>query len=201
MSRYNKPRTVPLALVLILIAIVIAALVSISRAIFFSGGSQTTSQFDVSQQALLNTSADHSVRLTIRGPIVADENFHTAVITVTPFSRQFVNYTGYLLQQTNNQVALGNNIPAYEQFVYALNKANLVKGNQLEGDKNDTRGICAAGRLYQFEVLTAGKSVTTLWTSTCKGSAGSLDGSVTQLSNLFIVQIPNGRSLLSSVSL
>ena len=139
--------------------------------------------------------------MTIRGPIVADENFQTAVISVTPDSRHLDLYKGYMEQQVIKSASLGNNIPAYEQFVYALNYADLVKGTELVGAKNDTRGICAVGSLYQFEVLVAGKSVKTLWTTTCKGSPGSLDANVKQLSSLFTLQIPNGSSLLSSVSL
>ena len=202
MARYTNSRIVPVALVLIIVAVAIAALVSITRAIFFSGNVQTTSsQADVSQAELLNTSANRAVRMSVRGAIVANEEFHSYVIAITPSSRTLTTYTGYLDKKVDQQVVLNNNIPAYEQFVYALNYANLVKGTELSGDKNDTRGICATGRVYQFEVLKADTSVKTLWTSTCKGSPGSLDGSVTQLTSLFTSQIPNARSLISKIDL
>ena len=200
MSRYNSSRTIPAALVLIIVAVVIAALVSLTRAVFFSGQSTAPSQTTTSQDALVNTAANHSVRMTVRGPIVADEDYKSYQITVTPSSRVLTFYSGYLNNQTN-QVALDNNIPAYREFVYALSRANLVKGTQLSGDANDVRGICATGRLYQFEVLTANKAVTTLWTSTCKGSSGSLDASVTQLTSLFTNQISNARLLVSRIGL
>ncbi len=202
MARYTNSRIVPVALVLIIVAVAIAALVSITRAIFFSGNVQTTSsQADVSQAELLNTSANRAVRMSVRGAIVANEEFHSYVIAITPSSRTLTTYTGYLDKKVDQQVVLNNNIPAYEQFVYALNYANLVKGTELSGDKNNTRGICATGRVYQFEVLKADTSVKTLWTSTCKGSPGSLDGSVTQLTSLFTSQIPNARSLISKIDL
>jgi len=202
MARYTNSRIVPVALVLIIVAVAIAALVSITRAIFFSGNVQTTSsQADVSQAELLNTSANRAVRMSVRGAIVANEEFHSYVIAITPSSRTLTTYTGYLDKKVDQQVVLNNNIPAYEQFVYALNYANLVKGTELSGDKNDTRGICATGRVYQFEVLKADTSVKTLWTSTCKGSPGSLDGSITQLTSLFTSQIPNARSLISKIDL
>ena len=200
MARYNNSRLIPVALVLIIVAIAIAALVSLSRAIFFSGRTTTTTQGDVSQSELLNTAADRAVRMTVRGRIVADEDFRSYQITASSSSRTFVTYTGYLDTQIN-QVALGNNIPAYEEFVYALNRANLDKGTELSGAQNDTRGICATGQLYKFEVLKANKSIKTLWTSTCKGSTGSLDAIVTQLASLFTTQIPNGRSLISKIEL
>jgi hypothetical protein len=189
MARYNSSRALPIALVLIIVAVAIAALVSLTRA-------KTTT----SQDALVSTAADRSVRMTVRGPIVADEDHKSYQITVTPSSRVLTLYSGYLNSQTN-QVALGNNIPAYREFVYALNRANLVKGTELSGDANDTRGICATGRLYQFEVLKADTAVTTLWTSTCKGSSGSLDASATQLISLFTNQISNAQLLVSRIGL
>lgn len=200
MANYNSNRTIPVALVLIIVAVAIAALVSLTRAVFFSGQSSPTPNVDSSQTALLNTSVTHSVRMTVRGNIVANENFKSYQITVSPSSRGLTTFTGYQGTQTS-QEALGNNIPAYEQFVYALNNANMVNGTELTGDKNDTRGICATGLLYQFEVLNLGKSVKTLWTSTCSGSKGSLDTKVTQLTNLFLVQIPNAQTITSKLNL
>lgn len=200
MARYTSNRSIPVALVLIIVAVAIAALVSLTRAIFFSGNSSPSSQTDTSQTALLNTTVTHSVRMTVRGKIVANENFVSYQITVAPGSRSLTTYSGYLESQTN-QVALGNNIPAYEQFVFALDRADMVKGKELVGDKNDTRGICATGQLYEFEVLNSNKAVKTLWTSTCKGSPGSLDASVTQLTNLFTVQIPDAQSVTNTLKL
>lgn len=200
MARYNNTRIAPIALILIIVVIAIAALVSLSRAVFFSRQTTTTTQSDVSQSELLSTATDRAVRMTVRGRIVADEDFRSYQITATSSSRTFITYAGYLNTQIN-RVALGNNIPAYEDFVYALNRANLDKGTELRGDQNDTRGICATGRLYRFELLKANKPVKTLWTSTCRGSAGSLDGNVTQLTSLFTAQIPNAHSLISKIDL
>ncbi|MBC7868605.1 hypothetical protein H7X69_00285 [Candidatus Saccharibacteria bacterium] len=200
MARYNSSRTIPIALALIIVAIAIAALISLSRAIFFPRQT-TTTQSDVSQSELLSTLANRAVRMTVRGPIVANEVFHSYVVAVSPSGRTLTAYTGYLDKIVDQQVVLGNNIPAYEEFVYALSRANLDKGTELSGDENDTRGICATGRLYRFEILTADTSVENLWTSTCKGSPGSLDGSVAQLANLFTSQIPNARLLISRIEL
>jgi hypothetical protein len=96
---------------------------------------------------------------------------------------------GYLNQQFDN-IALGNNIPSYEQFVYALNAAGMMSGNQLTNDKNDTRGVCATGKLYEFEVLNAGKSVKMLWATSCSDNSGSETASVSTLRELFTDQIP-----------
>lgn len=198
MYRGNSSRIVPVILVLIVIAIVIAALVSVGRALL--GGDQQTTETNVGRDALLDTSAGRSVRMTVRGPIVANEEFHSYQITIDSISRIMTTYQGYLEQSIASKT-YGNNLKAYEQFVYALDKANYMKGAEFEGDKDDTRGICATGLVYEFEVLNAASSVKRLWASTCKGSPGSLDASVSQIRNLFEAQIPDSEDLLRKVEL
>jgi hypothetical protein len=200
MATFRRSRIIPVALVLIIIAIAIAALVSLARAVFFSGDTQKTTQVDVSRDALLSTTANRSVRITVRGAIVADEQFHSYQITISPSSRILTTYIGYLDTHVD-QVLLPNNIPAYEEFVYALDRASLVKGIELTGDKNDTRGICASGLVYQFDVLQDTKTVKSLWTTTCKSVTGSLSASVDQLKKLFIDQIPNATTLIGKIHL
>jgi len=119
---------------------------------------------------------------------------------VTPNTRSIVTYRGYL-DQVVDQVSLANSVAAYDQFVHALDKANLAKGKQFEGDRNDLRGICATGQVTQFEILNNANLVKDLWTSTCSGSKGSLDASVKQLSNLFESQIPDADDLTRKIKL
>lgn len=196
----NSSRVLPIIIVLIIVAIAIAALVSVGRAIFGGGNNPSQTQVDVGHDALINTGTDHSVRMTVRGPIVADENFRSYQITVDPTTRSMVTYSGYL-DQTIDSKQYSNNQKAYEEFVYALDKANMMKGDELKDDKNDTRGICASGNVYEFEVLTNGSTVKRLWTSTCKGSAGSFKASVQQVQSLFLKQIPDNEALLKNINL
>ncbi len=197
--RYRSSRILPVILIIVIVIITVVAIVALGRALFFVGNSApTTSQTqDAGRQALLNTGGDHSVQMTVRGPIVANENFNSYRITISPTGRSFISYVGYqnnLVDETN----LDNNTAAYTQFVYALDKANLAKGTD---DQSDVRGICAVGRLYQFDILQNGKSVKTLWTSTCGGSPGNLRANVEQLSSLFNVQIPNANKLINKLAL
>lgn len=200
MANYRTSRILPIILVVVIIIIAIAALVSLARVVFFSGGSSAPVVTDVSREALLNTSAGRSVSMTVRGPIVADEEFHSYKLDISANSRQLNTFKGYLATVVD-KVNLGNNVAAYEEFVHALDKADLADGTELEGDKNDVRGICATGRVYEFTILDNGKSVKRLWTSTCKGSPGSLDASVNQLTELFINQVPDAEKLIKKVSL
>jgi hypothetical protein len=198
MQRNSGARLFPLLITLIVIALVIAAIVSIGRAVL-NGNSTTntnSTQADTSRQALLKTDDSRSVEMTVRGPIVADENFKSYRISISPTERNLDVYSGYLEDRTNGK-RLDNNTDAYEQFVYALDKANMMKGKQPsdEVDK-DLRGICAGGYVYEFSVLEAGSQIKKLWTSTCDGSKGTLDASKDQLGNLFQNQIPGAINLI-----
>lgn len=202
MARYSRSRFFPILLVIVIMIIAIAAIVSLARAIFFSDDRQpaSTVQLDASREALLSTDAERKVRMTVRGAIVADEEFHSYRITVTPSSRSLVTYRGYLDRQVD-ATNLGNNVQAYEQFVHALDKANFAKGSPFDDERDDTRGICATGRVYEFEIINGDNTVERLWTSTCSGSPGSLDASVSQVSNLFVEQIPNAAQKIRNVNL
>jgi hypothetical protein len=202
MSRYSsRNRILPVILVVVIMIVAIVGLVALARAIFFSSGSSdTTQQVDVSRDALLATSEGHAVQVTVRGPIVADENFNSYRITITPSSRTLTTYRGYLDQQIDS-VNLGNNVSAYTEFVNALDKANLALGEAFTDEKDDTKGICATGRLYDFEIINGTDVVKRLWTSTCKGSPGSLRASVEQVTNIFNQQIPDIKEPLSKIDL
>jgi len=199
MYRGNSSRIFPIILVLVIIAIVIVVLVSVGRAVFFGGGSAQIEP-DPGREALLSTDAGSSVSMTVRGPIVANEEFNTYRITVSPNNRNMTVYAGYLERVTETK-ELGNNTRAYEEFVYALDKANYMRGEAATGEDDDTRGICATGRVYEFAVMDSESTVKRLWTSTCDGSPGSFRASVEQVGELFWNQIPDSDELLSRVDL
>jgi type II secretory pathway pseudopilin PulG len=190
----------PLIITLVVIALVIAAIVSIGRAVFNSSDDAeetTTSQADQRRQALVATDQSRSVHMTVRGPIVADENFKSYRITASPSERSMDVFDGYLEDRTGGKT-LGNNTRAYEQFVYALDKANMMNANGRLDDEgiNDLRGICANGYVYEYTVLNNSSEVAKLWTSSCDGSPGTLDASVEQLSDLFIEQVPGSEDMI-----
>ena len=80
MARLRTSRFLTVVFIILASIVAIVALVSFARVIFFSGGN--TVQVDQSREALLSTTADRKVQLTVRGPIVADENFHSYTIAV-----------------------------------------------------------------------------------------------------------------------
>ena len=134
----------------------------------------------------------------MRGPIVADENFRSYQIIVTPTSRVYTEYAGYLDKVITSRT-LTNNQQAYEQFIYALDKADIGKTRNLS-DSSDLRGVCATGgRAYKFETLDGNTATKTLWTSTCSGSQGTMASNVVQIHALFANQIPDFKPVFDKV--
>jgi hypothetical protein len=200
MQRNNGARFFPLIIIIIIVALVIAALVSIGRAVFNSGdgnSEEQTSQLDSDREALLNTSTGRSVQMTVRGPIVAQEEFTSYRVSASNGERSMKVYKGYLEEETNGKT-LGNNTQAYEEFVYALDKANMMNARSVANDESesDLRGICARGYVYEYATVSGGNEVKKLWTSTCDGSKGTLNASKDQLSELFLAQIPGSNELI-----
>lgn len=197
MDNSGVQRIVPIVLVLIVIIIAVAALVSVARNLF---GGETEPVVNTGKEALTNTSLDRSVRLTVRGRIVGDNVFHSYTITATPTTRNLTTYQGYLQNQLETS-ELANNSKAYEQFVYALDRADLMEGRELEGDADDMRGVCATGYLYRYEVIQGTNVVKSLWTTSCSREKGSLKANNQALVRLFRAQIPGVSTITNKVEL
>lgn len=201
-NRNTVARFVPILLVVVITVIAVAAIISIGQTLMGGDDARknTSSKEDAGKTALLSTSANRSVRLTVRGPIVAEEKFRSYEVTVSPDSRSMTTYEGYLDKQLTHK-KLSNNYRAYEEFVYALDKRKMMDGKQLNDQQNDLRGICASGKVYMFETLLDGEEVKTLWTSDCGGSKGSAQANVQEVLEMFLKQIPDGSKMASQVGL
>lgn len=193
MYRSGPNRIIPIILVIVVVVAFVIGLVTVGR-YFFSGNntgqSDEESAMVSAQEQLLTLETDRSVRVTLRGPIVADEKFQTYRITVSPSARTYTIYEGYL-EKVDYQKTYDNNMQAYEEFVHALDKAAFTRpGKQTAEEAGDIRGICATGRVYTYEIVGPTGVIEEAWTSTCKGSPGTFGASVAQVTNLFTAQIP-----------
>lgn len=199
MYRGSGPRIAPLIAVIIVVALVIAALVTAGKMLF--NGNKTTTNTDTGTTAIADavrdTSDSRSVRWTVRGPIVADEKFRSYQITVSPSKRTYVTYSGYLDQVIDTK-SYDNNARAYEEFIYALDNANVSATRNTTS--TDFRGVCATqGIAYMFETLSGDAADHTLWSSTCKDSKGNLAAEALKLQALFVNQIPDFAPLFNSI--
>ena len=134
-------KILPVIIIILIVIMAVIALMSLGKAIFKNGGKKEP-QVNALEQALLATDASRGVKMTVRGPIVAQENFRSYQIVITPSSRIITTYKGYLGEQISTK-QLDNNLPAYEQFVNSLVKANLSKSKPFETE--NLNGICATG--------------------------------------------------------
>ena len=98
MYRGSRPRILPIIITIITVVVVIAILVTLVRSLL--NPDKKTEQPQTPEQSLeskiKNQDPIRSVRWTVRGPIVADEEFKSYQITVSPTSRKYVIYSGYL---------------------------------------------------------------------------------------------------------
>lgn len=192
MYRGSGPRILPIIIVILVVALVIAALVSVGRMVFTSNTTQSPAGVETTDAvlaALHDTGDARSVRWTVRGPIVADEKYTSYAITVGPTERSFVLYAGYQDQVLDTK-KYPNNTRAYEQFIYALEKASIAKTRN--ANDTDFRGVCATrGLAFKYQSLNDGNADHTLWTTTCSGSKGTMTASIAQVQALFVNQIPD----------
>ncbi len=198
MGNYRTARIIPVAFILIIAAIAIAALFSMARGIFFPDAVSNTSNIKVGHESLISSTAGRSVKMTVRGPITSDEEFRSYQITVSPNQRQIVSYQGYM-DTVIDKVTLSNNIPAYEEFVYALDDARMMTAPEFKGNKNDQRGVCARGYLYDFSIYNEDKLVKELWTTSCADERGSLIVKALPLTKLFNYQIPDSKKVINKL--
>lgn len=199
--RNSFSRFVPILLVIVITIVAVAAVIAIGRALFGKNDSgQTDQNVNTGQVALLSTEEGRAVRLTVRGPIVANENFRSYSVIISPSSRNMTTYEGYLDKEIN-QKKLDNNVKAYTELVYALDKRKMMNGTQLTEQQNDLRGICASGKVYKFETLKDNSVVKSLWTSDCSGSKGSAQANVNEILDMFLKQIPDGKKMAAGIGL
>ena len=202
-SKNSLSRFIPILLVIVIMIVAIAAVIAIGRALLGGGSSNdstSTAVTDEGRTALLTVDTSRSVRLTVRGPIVSNESFRSYRVTISPEERDITTYAGYL-EKVIETKKFDNNNRAYEELVHALDKRRMMDGRVLAEEQNDLRGICASGQIYQFETLVNGETVRSLWTSDCDGSKGSATANVSEVINMFLNQIPEGRKIVSGVGL
>ena len=208
--KYAQPRNsvsrfIPILLVIIITIVAVAAVIAIGRVLFGNGSTndnrnQPNPNINDAKTALLSTDVGRSVRLTVRGPIVANESFRSYSITIAPDSREMVTYEGYLDNQIDRK-RLDNNTKAYTELVYALDKRKMMDGKDLSDKQNDLRGICASGKIYKFETIKDNSVVKSLWTSDCSGSRGSAQANVNEILDMFLKQIPDGKKMANGIGL
>jgi hypothetical protein len=185
MKRTVFTRIVLVVLGILIIVGLVSALTALGRAIF--GGSSSNSSNNIARESLLTNTFEMSVEMVVRGPITADENFSTVSTSISSSSREVTYYNGYSLYEVE-KIELPNTFRAYDEFIYALDKAGFTNGTS-SADNSDTRGVCATGSLYEFRIKKNDSIIKTLWTTSCKADKGTLKANIQPIHNLFTAQV------------
>lgn len=136
-----------------------------------------------------------SVRMTVYGPIVANEDRQSYEVNVSTTSRRIALYKGYDQTQVDSK-SYDNTYEGYQQFVYALARAGFDKERNLNESAADDRGTCSTGKRYVYELFENGDMIKRVWTTTCGGAKGTLAGNNTLIKDLFNKQVPDFRTTI-----
>ena len=198
-------RLAPILLIIAIAFLAIALIVTVGRNLMGASNNNSAQvetskeDLDAGIKGLLSTEDGRSVKMTVRGPITAREDSKYYTVEVSKKHRVLKTFRGYQFTDVIDDVVKENDFKAYEEFVYALNKANMMKGTEFVGEADDLRGVCATGHIYDFAILKDGKVEKHLWTSTCDGAKGSLAANKDQLQNLFVSQFPENEKVVKDL--
>jgi hypothetical protein len=131
-----------------------------------------------------NTSTE--VRLTIDGPIIAEQEHQSYRITVSNSQTEIQTMQGYEYMPIETKT-YDNNNNSYANFLRALDMAGFAKGNSKSPNK-DERGVCHNGQRMIMEIMKGSERVQRYWTTTCGG--GNFRGNHANVRQLFNRQIP-----------
>ena len=205
MKRGGPTKIGIILIVLIAAIIVVGVLVWLGKSFFGGGGDKSTTETVSAGQKLLDKpTADTAVRLSVRGPITAQEAHYSIALTISQTSRSLTIWRGYggSVMTSEN---LANSSGSFSDLIAALNRAGLMK--KTTKDAGDNHGICAVGQLIHFEVLQyvkddkgqmVEKSAEKLWTTSCPDLKGNFDGLANNVIDLFLNQIPDARNRIAA---
>jgi hypothetical protein len=171
--------------------------------LLFTGGGKKNNPINGSQQPqtvqqLANFASTNAVvRLTIEGPIVADQNYQSVQITVgndNTSYQQFQGYQGTVASQQN----IVNNQASYSNFLYAIGRAGFLLGDNSKALAND-KGYCSTGNRYIFELIEGGTTIQRYWATSCSGTPKTYKGDLSLTLTLFQAQVPNYNTLISGL--
>ncbi|HVA11538.1 MAG TPA: hypothetical protein VNG32_05255 [Candidatus Dormibacteraeota bacterium] len=143
-----------------------------------------------------NTNAE--VRLTIDGPINANQNHRQVQITVNQNVVTFDQFRGYDSTMVNQQQFV-NSVNAYSAFLYSLELNGFTEGNNSSALSNE-QGHCALGDRYILELIQGGNNLERYWATSCPKVVESFAGNLPVTLTLFEAQVPNYQTLTKNIS-
>jgi hypothetical protein len=163
----------------------------------FSAGKKGSTTTTPTQQSLTDHTTDGSeVRLTIEGPVNADELHRSTTISVSRDGRAIE------ADKTYNDVPAAsatyqNNQDAFDDFMQALQNAGFTR--QASGSTTQSEvGQCPLGQRYIYELVTNDAIALRSWSSTCQLRGEPFAGNAGLVAELFQAQIPDYNKVLNA---
>lgn len=167
--------------------LVTIGLIIVLIVMLFGGGNKTKTP-PTSKKLVTYASTNAEVRMTIDGPVNADQIHQQIQINVSRDEvtyKQITGYEGTVVKRTRYD----NNQNAYANFLRAIALAGFTKGS-LDEQLKDERGHCPLGNRYVFELTQGDKKIERFWATSCNGVATFL-GNVGVTRQLFEAQVPD----------
>ncbi len=167
--------------------------------VFANRGAKPVQQPGVARPSTLVSYADTSteVRYTMEGQINARENHRVVQIGVSRDYRTYTLFDGYQGSVIKTET-LGNDRDAYEAFLAALQNSGYTRARIATKGVNPL-GACPTGRRSHYDIVQAGDTVQSLWSTTCSSIRGTFAGSAGTVQKLFEAQIPDYSKLVQGV--
>lgn len=176
--------------------VAIGLLILVVILLFRGGGRQAeVANTDKPLTSYSNTDAD--VRLTIAGPINANQEHRQIEIIVDRDNVNYVQIRGYegdVLMRRQ----FANNEEAYNNFLYAIARAGFTMGDKSEALANE-KGRCPLGQRYVFELRQGGEELQRFWATSC-GGIKTYQGDVNLTLRLFQAQVPGYSDLSRDIN-
>ena len=165
--------------------------------LLFHGGGK--SKLPLTPKTLVSYATTNAeVRLTIDGPINADQLHQQIRITVDSTEVTYEQIQGYDGSVVSQQ-QFASSQSAYDVFLHALSHAGFTQGDTSK-TLIDERGYCALGDRYIFELRQDGNDIERYWATSC-GKPKTYLGTLSLTLSLFQTQVPGYTDLTQNVHL
>lgn len=181
-------------LILLVIFCLIGGFFWFAQEIFFGKKSENSSaKLNAGEKLLENPNNNLGARISVRGPIIAQEKHYSLAMTITQNSRNLTIWRGYD-GEIFKQIQRTNSAKSFADFVGAIKRAGIATERKItDQGKGSKAGICASGQLIKFEILEKNSVKFSLWTTSCKSNPGNFGGEGENIKELFLRQIPNAQ--------
>ena len=176
--------------------ITIVLIVLLIVLLFGGGGKPEVQKTSKPLTSYINT--DAVVRLSIDGPVNAEQNHRQEQYTIGRDNVRYEQLEGYA-QTLRRQENFVNTQENFDAFLNSLSRAGFTRGNTAKELQNE-KGFCARGQRYVFELIQNNTTIQRYWNTSCN-QTHTYEGDTDLTLDLFRAQIPNLNELQSDFSL